>query len=77
MYNVSINGFNGAEIFNITFQDIQSFTELISLVVEYIKENNDDESDYKLLYNGQIVYENNQITYVCYDIELDNNIIFY
>jgi hypothetical protein len=42
MYNVLINGLNGDEIFNITFQDIQSFTELIKSVIEYIKENNDE-----------------------------------
>ena len=77
MYNVSINGLNGYEYFKIIFQHIQSFTELISLVVEYIKENNDNELDYKLLYNGQIVYENNQITDLSSDIELDDNIILY
>ena len=52
--NVIINAFNGAEIFKITFQDIQSFTELIKSVIEYIKENdNEGYSDYTLIYNYQ------------------------
>lgn len=77
MYNVLIKGLNGDEYFKIIFPHIQSFTELISLVVEYIKENNDDDSDYKLLYNEQIVYEDNQISDFDSDIKLDNNIILY
>jgi len=78
MYNVLINGLNGDEIFNITFQDIQSFTELIKSVIEYIKENNDEGySDYTLIYNYQTVYKLGKIEELANDIKLENNIIFY